>query len=316
MASSSQSGDPFVIHHPDLQSSYLLIRHHTIAFVASLRASFPSRSHFCISRIASVFSKFFCFPVVVTMAALASSAVVVAALPASLMPSGLNSRRVVSVGAFERREAVERVARKALEVRAGISSLSELEGSVKQAIRCVKDAASQNALMKQASFLAFNALMVLPALAEEVEKEPKGKIFDFNLTLPIIAVQFLLLMVALDNIWFKPVAKVMDSRDEAIRSKLMGVRDNSGEIKNLQNEAEAILKAARIETTEALAKTKKETAAMLDEKLQESRNRIEKELAQSLANLEEQKQDTLRSLDTQVQQLSDDILSKVIPFKV
>lgn len=250
------------------------------------------------------------------MAALASSAVVVAALPASLMPSGLNSRRVVSVGAFERREAVERVARKALEVRAGISSLSELEGSVKQAIRCVKDAASQNALMKQASFLAFNALMVLPALAEEVEKEPKGKIFDFNLTLPIIAVQFLLLMVALDNIWFKPVAKVMDSRDEAIRSKLMGVRDNSGEIKNLQNEAEAILKAARIETTEALAKTKKETAAMLDEKLQESRNRIEKELAQSLANLEEQKQDTLRSLDTQVQQLSDDILSKVIPFKV
>lgn len=68
-----------------------------------------------------------------------------------------------------------------------VAPLSELEGSVKQAIRAVKDAASRSALMKQASFLAFNALMELPALAEEVEKEPNGKIFDFNLTLPIIA---------------------------------------------------------------------------------------------------------------------------------
>lgn len=208
------------------------------------------------------------------------------------------------------------VARKAMEVGAGMASLAELKGSVKQAICDVKDAALRSALMKQASFLAFNAVMVLPALAEEVEKEPKGKIFDFNLTLPIIAVQFLLLMVALDNIWFKPVAKVMDARDEDIRKKLMGVRDNSGEIKKLQEEAEAILKAARIETTEALAKTKKETAAMLDAKLQESRNRLEEELTQSLANLEEQKEETLRSLDKQVQTLSEEILSKVLPFKV
>jgi F-type H+-transporting ATPase subunit b len=249
------------------------------------------------------------------MAAMASSAAV-AAVPAGLRSTGLNasSRQVVSFGV--KRAAVERVARKAVEVRAGMAPLSELEGSVKQAIRSVKDAASQSALMRQASFLAFNALMVLPALAEEVEKEPKGKIFDFNLTLPIIAVQFLLLMVALDNIWFKPVGKVMDARDENIRKKLLGVRDNSGEIKKMQEEAEAILRAARIETTDSLSKTKKETAAMLDEKLQESRSRIEKELVLSLANLEEQKEDTLRSLDKQVQTLSEEILSKVLPFKV
>jgi F-type H+-transporting ATPase subunit b len=245
------------------------------------------------------------------MAAMASSAAALASLPTGLRSTGFTSRQqqvMVSIGSKRSMD----VARKALEVRAGIASLAELETSVKQAVAGVKN----SALMKQASFFAFNALMVMPALAEELEKEPKGKIFDFNLTLPIIAVQFLLLMVALDNIWFKPVAKVMDARDEAIRSKLMGVRDNSGEIKKMQNEAEAILKAARIETTEALSKTKRETAAMLDEKLQESRARIENELATSLANLEEQKEETLKSLDKQVQTLSEEILSKVIPFKV
>jgi F-type H+-transporting ATPase subunit b len=223
-----------------------------------------------------------------------------AATAAMVSSSAYGSRNQMVRSCGKNAFAVERVARKAIDLRAGVA----LEGSVKQAMRVVKDAASRSALMKQASFLAFNALMELPALAEEVEK------------LPIIAVQFLLLMVALDNIWFKPVAKVMDERDENIRKKLMGVRDNSGDIKKMQEEAEAILKAARLETTEALAKTKKETAAMLDEKRQESRNRIEKELAQSLANLEELTEDTLRSLDKQVQSLSEEILSKVIPFKV
>ncbi|KAH9531250.1 hypothetical protein CY35_19G028000 [Sphagnum magellanicum] len=219
------------------------------------------------------------------------------------------AKRVVSVASMH---SVQRVARLAVEARLGSVTLAELEDSVKSAMSSLVDSAAKNVALRNATIVAMNALMVLPALAEE----EKGKIFDFNLTLPIIAVQFLLLMVALDNIWFKPVAKVMDARDETIRSKLLGVRDNSGEIKKLQEEAEAIIKAARIETTLALNQTKRETAAALDEKLQESRARIEKELAQSLKNLEEQKEETLKSLDKQVQALSEEILRKVIPFKV
>ncbi|KAH8931533.1 hypothetical protein BDL97_19G026900 [Sphagnum fallax] len=219
------------------------------------------------------------------------------------------AKRVVSVASMH---SVQRVARLAVEARLGSVTLVELEDSVKSAMSSLVDSAAKNVALRNATIVAMNALMVLPALAEE----EKGKIFDFNLTLPIIAVQFLLLMVALDNIWFKPVAKVMDARDETIRSKLLGVRDNSGEIKKLQEEAEAIIKAARIETTMALNQTKRETAAALDEKLQESRARIEKELAQSLKNLEEQKEETLKSLDKQVQALSEEILRKVIPFNV
>ena len=183
-------------------------------------------------------------------------------------------------------------------------------------VKSMASSIARNPSLRNATFLAMNAVMAAaPALAEEVaEAEEKGKIFDFNLTLPIIAIEFLLLMVTLDNIWFKPVAKVMDERDEAIRKKLVGVRDNSGEIKQLQDEAEAILRAARAETTAELNKMKRETAAELDGKLQESRDRIEKELADALVNLEIQKQETLKSLDKQVQELSEQIVSKVIPF--
>ncbi|XP_002966595.2 ATP synthase subunit b', chloroplastic [Selaginella moellendorffii] len=178
--------------------------------------------------------------------------------------------------------------------------------------------AFDGASLRNAAFGALNlATLSLPAalaLAAEEKKEP-GKLFDFDATLPIIVAEFLFLMVALDKIWFTPVGKIMDERDEMIRNKLESVKDNSEEIKKLQDEAEALIQAARAETTAALNKMKKETAAELEAKLQKSRERIEQELAQALANLEEQKQETLKSLETQVQELSDKIVEKVLPVK-
>ena len=70
-------------------------------------------------------------------------------------------------------------------------------------------------MIRPAALVAIsNALMALPAHADA------GKIFDFNLTLPIMAGQFLLLMVFLDKFWFGPVGKVLDERDGYIREQL------------------------------------------------------------------------------------------------
>jgi F0F1-type ATP synthase membrane subunit b/b' len=69
-----------------------------------------------------------------------------------------------------------------------------------------------------------NALLVAPALAEP------GKIFDFNLTLPLMAGQFLVLMVILDKLVYTPVGKVLDDRDAVLRSKLEAVKDNSADL--------------------------------------------------------------------------------------
>lgn len=76
--------------------------------------------------------------------------------------------------------------------------------------------------------LAANALIALPSFAGE-----PGKIFDFNLTLPIIATEFLLLMVILDKTIFGPVGKAIDDRDELIRSQLASVGDNSNAVAEL-----------------------------------------------------------------------------------
>lgn len=170
------------------------------------------------------------------------------------------------------------------------------------------------ALSSRPAAIAAAAAMVaaspLPALAEQMEK---AALFDFNLTLPAIAIEFLLLMVALDKIYFTPLGKFMDERDAAIRAKLSDVKDTSGEVKELDDQAAAVMKAARAEISAALNQMKKESSAELEQKLAEGRKRVEAELAEALQNLERQKEETIKALDSQIAALSDEIVKKVLP---
>jgi F-type H+-transporting ATPase subunit b len=161
-----------------------------------------------------------------------------------------------------------------------------------------------------ATAAAVVAAAPLPALAEQMEK---AQLFDFNLTLPAIATEFLLLMVALDKLYFTPLGKFMDERDAKIRGELGDVKDASEEVKQLEEQAAAIMKAARAEIAAALNKMKKETTAELEAKLDEGRRRVEAELVEALANLEAQKEEAIKALDAQIASLSDEIVKKVLP---
>ncbi|PIA40908.1 hypothetical protein AQUCO_02400165v1 [Aquilegia coerulea] len=105
----------------------------------------------------------------------------------------------------------------------------------------------------------------LPSLAAEIEK---AALFDFNLTLPIIMGEFLFLIV----------------------------KDTSTEVKQLEDEATAIMKAARAKISAALNQMKKETTVEVEAKLAEGRVKVEVELAEALAKLEEQKVETIKAL--------------------
>lgn len=164
-----------------------------------------------------------------------------------------------------------------------------------------------HSLKATAAVIAAAAAVAPPAMAIE-----KAALFDFNLTLPAIAAEFLLLMVALDKIYFTPLGKFMDERDAAIREKLNSVKDTSGEVKQLEDQAAAVMKAARAEISAALNKMKKETSAELEVKLAEGRKKVEAELAEALQKLEMQKEETIKALDSQIAALSENIVNKVL----
>ncbi|KAL5975693.1 hypothetical protein ACLOJK_020019 [Asimina triloba] len=153
-------------------------------------------------------------------------------------------------------------------------------------------------------------LAASPSLAAEIEK---AALFDFNLTLPAIAVEFLLLMVALDKVYFTPLGNFMDKRDAAIRESLSSVKDTSAEVKQLEEQANAVTRAAKAEIAAALNNMMKEATDELEQKLAEERAKLEVELDAALLNLERQKDETIKALDAQIAALSNDIVKKVLP---
>ncbi|OIS99818.1 PREDICTED: ATP synthase subunit b', chloroplastic [Nicotiana attenuata] len=158
--------------------------------------------------------------------------------------------------------------------------------------------------------LASSLAFAPPSLAEEIEK---ASLFDFNLTLPIMMAEFLFLMFALDKLYFSPLGKFMDERDSAIKEKLNSVKDTSAEVKQLEDQAAAIMRAARAEISAALNKMKKETQLEVEKKIAEGRKKVEAELQEALASLDKQKEETIKSLDSQIAALSDEIVKKVLP---
>ncbi|KAL8162031.1 hypothetical protein V2J09_013520 [Rumex salicifolius] len=161
-----------------------------------------------------------------------------------------------------------------------------------------------------ATSVSLSYLLPLPSLAEEFEK---AQLFDFDLTLPIIAAEFLFLMFTLDKLYYSPLGNFMDSRDAEIKEKLASVKDSSSEVKEVEEQAAAVMRAARAEIAAALNKMKKETTEEVEKLLEEGRSKVEAELAEALVNLEKQKEATILSLDSQISALSEEIVKKVLP---
>lgn len=152
-----------------------------------------------------------------------------------------------------------------------------------------------------------NAVMALGAHADA------GKIFDFNFTLPVMAGQFLLLMVFLEKSWFTPVGELLDKRDGELRSKLSLVKDNGGAVKELQEEAEGVLSEARKAAGAQIAEAKASVSAEAAKELATAKAKVDAELTRALASLEAEKDAALKGLDSQVEKLSADILGRVLP---
>ncbi|CAK9154601.1 unnamed protein product [Ilex paraguariensis] len=167
------------------------------------------------------------------------------------------------------------------------------------------------ALKSISVILATSLAAAPPSLAEEFEK---AALFDFDLTLPIIMAEFLILMFTLDKLYYSPLGKFMDERDAAIKEKLASVKDTSAEVKQLEEQGTAVMRAARAEISAALNKMKKETQVEVEKNLAEGRKKVEAELQEALANLEKQKEETVKSLDSQIAALSDGIVKKVLPL--
>ena len=146
--------------------------------------------------------------------------------------------------------------------------------------------------------------------------EGAGGLFDFNATLPLMAIQFVLLMVVLTFIFYKPVSKVLEDREEYISGNLTQASDKLIIADELYKQYDEQLKTAKVNAQATIAKAEKEAKDSVALEIGEARADAAKLIERTNKELEAQKSTALAQLETQVDELSQLIKEKLLGKEV
>ena len=156
----------------------------------------------------------------------------------------------------------------------------------------------------------------MPATQMLAMTEGAGGLFDFNATLPLMAIQFVLLMVVLTFIFYKPVSKVLEDREEYISGNLTQASDKLIKADELYSQYDEQLKTAKVNAQAIIAKAEKEAKDSVALEIGEARADAAKLIERTNKELEAQKSTALAQLETQVDELSQLIKEKLLGKEV
>jgi F-type H+-transporting ATPase subunit b len=143
-----------------------------------------------------------------------------------------------------------------------------------------------------------------------------GGLFDFNATLPLMAIQFILLTVALTFVFYKPVSKVLDDREAYINGNLTQASEKLLTADELYQQYEQQLKTARSNAQSIVATSEQEAKTVVADEISQARADAAKLIDQTNKELEAQKSLALEKLETQVEELSQLIKDKLLGKEV
>jgi F-type H+-transporting ATPase subunit b len=146
--------------------------------------------------------------------------------------------------------------------------------------------------------------------------EASGGLFDFNATLPLMAIQFILLTVVLTFLFYKPVSKVIDERETYITGNLSQASEKLVKADELYKQYDEQLKTARLNAQGIIASSEKEAKDAVALEIGQARTDAANLIAQTNKELEAQKSLALEKLETHVDELSQLIKEKLLGKEV
>ena len=142
--------------------------------------------------------------------------------------------------------------------------------------------------------------------------EGAGGLFDFNATLPLMALQFVLLTVLLTFLFYKPISNTLEERETFINKNLTEASDTLLKADQLYQEYEEQLKAARTDAQAVIAQSEKEAKEIVASEIEQARKDAANLIEQTNKELEAQKVLALQKLESQVDELSQLIKEKLL----
>jgi F-type H+-transporting ATPase subunit b len=148
-------------------------------------------------------------------------------------------------------------------------------------------------------------------LISSSEVSGPGGLFDINLTLPLIAIQFILLTVVLNIVLYNPLLTVIEERKEYILTNLGKASELLSEANKLIKQYEQELTKSRKDAQLEITNSQKIHKEILETELNISQKYINNLLDTIQKDLVAKKNIALNSLDEIVQSLCVDIESRL-----
>lgn len=152
-------------------------------------------------------------------------------------------------------------------------------------------------------------LTIVLAVEEVAEK---GGLFDINATLPLMAIQFLLLAFVLDKIFYKPLGKAIDSRADYIRENQVKAKERLAKAKQLAEQYEQEFAQTRQKSQVVIVAAQAEAEKIAATKVAVAQKEAQVKREQAAQEIEKQKEVALEQLEEQVDSLSRQILEKLL----
>jgi F-type H+-transporting ATPase subunit b len=154
--------------------------------------------------------------------------------------------------------------------------------------------------------------LLIPLAQILAMSEGAGGLFDFNATLPLMAIQFVLLTTILTFTFYKPVGKVLEERETLISGNLATASERLLKADTLYEQYDEQLKEARKNAQVIILASEKEAKEIVALEIDQARKDAASLIDKTNRELEAQKTLALEKLETQVDELSDLIKEKLL----
>jgi F-type H+-transporting ATPase subunit b len=143
----------------------------------------------------------------------------------------------------------------------------------------------------------------------------EGGLFDFDATLPLMAAQVVLLTYILNALFFKPVGKVVEEREDYVLTSRTEAKKKLAEVEKLENDLKNQLKEARQAAQKVIAEAEDDSDKLYKEALALANSEANASREKARREIDSQRESALNQLKSDADKLGDLIVQKLLAAK-
>ncbi len=143
----------------------------------------------------------------------------------------------------------------------------------------------------------------------------EGGLFDINATLPLMAIQVVVLTYLLNSLFFKPVGKVVEKREEYVKNNITEAKNKLAEVEKLEADLLNQLQKARSEAAKIVNEAEQDSEKLYQEAIDLANNEANASKEKARLEIENQTSSAREQLSQQADDLSELIVNRLIQQK-